>query len=195
MPPRPSQPLAVRATPTDEGLLRALDTDRLEALGDLYDRYAGLVYGLSRAILGSTPEAEDVTQEVFLGLCHQWRYDPARGSLAAFLVTMARSRSLDRLRARGRKLRLLERFVKTPLPSPSAWDPTEGASMAEISESVRRALAQLPESQRQVLELAYYRGLSQTEIANELDAPLGTVKTWARRGLFSLRHALRDFAG
>jgi len=184
----------VRATPTDEELLRALETDRLAALGGLYDRYAGLVFGLARAILASTPEAEDVTQEVFLGLCHQWRYDSARGSLAAFLVTMTRSRSLDKLRAHGRKLRLLERVVRAP-PSPPAWDATREVSMAEVSQSVRRALAELPDNQRQVLELAYYKGLSQTEIATELDTPLGTVKTWARRGLFSLRHALSDFAG
>ena len=104
MPPRPSPTETVQA-PSDDELLGALATDPQWALGGLYDRYARLVYGLARAVLSSTEEAEDVTQEVFLGLCHRWQYDSARGSLAAFLVTMARSRALDKLRARGRKER------------------------------------------------------------------------------------------
>jgi RNA polymerase sigma-70 factor, ECF subfamily len=191
MPPRPSPSDAVQA-PTDDELLGALATDPQWAIGGLYDRYARLVYGLARAVLSSTQEAEDVTQEVFLGLCHRWQYDPARGSLAAFLVTMARSRSLDRLRSRGRKLRILKQWGHRLIPSSSLGDPTEEAWLAEMSHSVRTALAGLPDNQRQVLELAYYQGLSQTEIASQLETPLGTVKSWARRGLFSLRHALQD---
>jgi RNA polymerase sigma-70 factor, ECF subfamily len=191
MPPR-STPSSTAEAPSDEELLRALDTDRRWALGGLYDRYAGLVYGLSRSMLGSTAEAEDITQEVFLGLCHRWPYDPARGSLAALLVTMTRSRSLDKLRARGRTLRILKRWGQS-LPSDlGSFDPTDEASLAEVSRSVRAALAKLPDNQREVLELAYYKGLSQTEIASRLDTPLGTVKSWARRGLFTLRDALRD---
>jgi RNA polymerase sigma-70 factor (ECF subfamily) len=191
MPPRPSPTETVQA-PSDDELLGALATDPQWALGGLYDRYARLVYGLARAVLSSTEEAEDVTQEVFLGLCHRWQYDPARGSLAAFLVTMARSRALDKLRARGRKLRILRQSGHRLAPEPSHGDPAEEAWLSEMSRSVRAALAGLPDNQRQVLELAYYQGLSQTEIASQLETTLGTVKSWARRGLFSLRHALQD---
>jgi RNA polymerase sigma-70 factor (ECF subfamily) len=191
VPPRPLTSLAA-APPTDAALLAALFEDRAWALGALYDRYASLVYGLARAILASTPDAEDVTHEVFLGLLTRWNYDPERGSLAAFLVTVTRSRSLDRLRSRGRKLRLLRQWGEERETDAGWFDPSADASLAEIAESVRAALNELPGNQRQVLELAYFKGLSQTEIANTLEAPIGTVKSWARRGLLSLRHALRD---
>lgn len=176
----------------DEELLCALEADRSSALGALYDRYGRLVFGLARAVLGSAVDAEDLTQEIFLGLLNRWQYDPARGSLSAFLVTVTRSRALDKLRARGRKLRLLERF-KTEGETEAAVDPLADAAQSDLAKNVREALARLPESQRQVLELAYYKGLSQTEIADRLETPLGTVKSWARRGLFTLRDALKDF--
>jgi RNA polymerase sigma-70 factor (ECF subfamily) len=153
------------------------------------------VYGLAMKILGNQAEAEDLTQEIFLSLCGKCDYDPARGTLSAFLVTLTRSRAIDRIRARGRKARLLDTLGEEPLLGEPSSSPLEELSLAESSERVRTALAALPESQRRVLELAYYRGLSQTEIAAELDTPLGTVKSWARRGLFSLRETLAPLAG
>lgn len=180
--------------PTDEELLRALAVDRTGALGALYDRYGGLVYGLAKAILSSPEEAQDVTQETFLGLGDTyWRfYDPARGALPAFLVTMARSRALDRLRARARKSGLLDRWGYSLTHLPPADDPHAQASLSETRQRVRQALAGLPEDQRRVLDLVYFQGLTHREIATSLDVPLGTVKSWARRGLFALRDALGD---
>ena len=179
----------------DAELIAALAVDQASALGGLYDRYAGLVYGLAMKILGTQAEAEDLTQEIFLSLCTKCDYDPARGTLSAFLATLTRSRAIDRIRARTRKTRFLDALGEAPITDDPIASPLEELSMAECSERVRTALAALPETQRRVLEMAYYRGLSQTEISAELDTPLGTVKSWARRGLFSLRESLAPLAG
>ncbi len=180
---------------TDAELLAALPVDPSAALGHLYDRYAGLVYGLAMKILGAPPEAEDLTQEIFLTFCTKCDYDPTRGSLGAFLVTLTRSRAIDKIRARARKERLLEHLGGTTIPDVPVASPFEELSIAECSDRVRGALADLPETQRRVLEMAYYRGLSQTEIAAELATPLGTVKGWARKGLASLRETLAPLVG
>jgi RNA polymerase sigma-70 factor (ECF subfamily) len=163
------------------------------ALGVLYDRYAGLVYGIALASLRNADEAQDLAQEIFLSLYKQSdSYDAARGPLSGFLVTMTRTRAIDRLRARGRRLRLLQDHHRAAPPTSPDFDPLERMSLAQCADRVRAALAELPEGQRKVLELAYYRGLTQSEIANDLDASLGTVKSWARRGLQSLARALGD---
>jgi RNA polymerase sigma-70 factor (ECF subfamily) len=177
--------------PSDEVLLRALGADR-SALGPLYDRYGGVVYGLARAILQSQEEAEDLTQEIFVTLCQGTTYDATRGSLGAFLTTLTRSRAIDRVRSRGRHVRLLHASwrnapaLELPLPA------VDRLALRECSERVRGAVAELPENERRVLEMAYYQGLTQAEIAATLEAPLGTVKSWCRRGLLGLRAALAD---
>lgn len=178
--------------PSDADLVAALDGDPRGALAALYDRHAGLVFGLALRVLGSATDAEDLTQEVFVALRQSSTYDPTRGSLTAYLVTYTRSRAIDRLRARGRSRRLLAQWHAEPAATPAADSPLEALTLRERSEHVHAALAALPPAQRTVLELAYFRGLSQTEIAVELDAPLGTVKTWARKGLLSLRALLGE---
>jgi RNA polymerase sigma-70 factor (ECF subfamily) len=176
---------------TDEQLLEAMASD-LTALGALYDRHAKLVHGLALAILGSREEAEDLTQEVFVTICGPHLYDRSRGSVSGFLVTMTRSRALDRLRRRHRSARLLKSWHEAE-PAPAVRTPLEDVSMRRASERARAVLAELPEVQRKVLELAYYRGLSQTEIAAELDTPLGTVKGRLRRALLALSDSLDEF--
>jgi RNA polymerase sigma-70 factor (ECF subfamily) len=163
------------------------------AVAQLYGRYARLVHGVALAILGSREEAEDLTQEVFLTLCSPTAYDPNRGSVGAFLTTMTRSRAIDRLRCRIRSARLLKTWHETPFAHAPAM-PCDDVSMQRAEERVRAALAGLPHALREVLEMAYYRGLSQQEIAAELDLPLGTVKSRSRRALLDLGHALEDFA-
>jgi RNA polymerase sigma-70 factor, ECF subfamily len=164
------------------------------SVGPLYERYARLVHGRALAILRSREEAEDLTQEVFMTLCGPTAYDPSRGSMSAFLTAMTRSRAIDRLRGGRRSFRLLESWREARPAPPAPPIPWEHVSMRRTAERVRAALAELPSVQRQVLELAYYRGLSQREIARELDAPLGTVKSWSRRALLTLGHALEDLA-
>lgn len=179
------------ADPSDEVLLGSLASDRA-ALGPLYDRYGSLVYGLARAILQSQEEAEDLTQEVFVTLCQGTPYDVRRGSLGAFLTTLTRSRAIDRLRSRGRRLRILRTSWRMRPPPETPVTPVDRIAVRQYSERVRDALAALPASERRVLEMVYYQGLTQAEIAATIDAPLGTVKSWCRRGLLALRAALAD---
>lgn len=185
-------PSAIKPThpPSDLDLLLALENGQVNALGGLYDRYSRLVYGLAYKILGSSEEAEDITQEVFLTLWRRNAYNPSRGSLSSFLTTMTRSRSIDKLRSRGTKLRFIQRWQGI-VKNEAVATPLEQASMGERSQLVRDAMSQLPESERLILEIAYYEGLSQSEIARRLNIPLGTVKTRSRQGLLKLRQALQ----
>jgi RNA polymerase sigma-70 factor, ECF subfamily len=179
-------------TVSDLEVLTAMSEGQVNALGILYDRYSRLVYSIAYKILGSSEEAEDITQDVFLTLWRRNSYDPARGSLSSFLTTMTRSRAIDRIRSRGARLRVIQRLqglVRTEA-TPS---PLEQASLGERSQVIRQALAQLSEAERQVLEIAYYEGLSQSEIAERLAIPLGTVKTRSRQGLIKLRQTLQGY--
>jgi len=177
---------------SDAELLAAMRADPAVALGALYDRYARVVYGLAQTMLASATEAEDLTQDVFLALCGDNRYDPVRGSLTAYLVAMTRSRAIDRLRVRGRTQRLFDPTDRAVARAVSRSAPAEEVSLLQCGVRVREAVAALPDDQRRVLELAYYRGLSQAEIADETGLPLGTVKTWTRKGLLALRGRLGD---
>jgi RNA polymerase sigma-70 factor (ECF subfamily) len=164
-----------------EDILRKLRTGDAQALGDFYDLYAGLVNGLALRILRDAAEAEDVVQEVFVQVWRQaQRFDPTRGTAEAWLCTIARSRALDRLR---------RRTARREEPSESAPGSTE-APRTEEALVVRKALEGLTTDQRKALELAYYEGLTQTEIAARLGEPLGTVKTRIRTAMLRLREVL-----
>jgi RNA polymerase sigma-70 factor (ECF subfamily) len=189
----PAAPLEI-ADVSDVELLNRLQVHAEDegALAELYDRYASLVFGLSVRILKNPQDAEDLTQEVFLSLFQESGFDPARGRFRGYLVLFTRSRALDRLRRR-RRTRALEHesdraafeFFESQEPSP-----LDQASSLENARAVSDALGKLSARQRRALELAYYRGMSQSEIAAELDQPLGTVKGLVRSGLQSLRRAL-----
>lgn len=140
-------------------------------------------------MLGSTAEAEDLTQDIFLNLARS-AFDPRRGSLRTYLSILARSRCLDRLRSWRSRQRSLERGRVELQGNPAADPALEQLAQAEQVVEVQTALAELSESQRQVLKMAYYEGMSQTEIAKQLDLPLGTVKARARRALLRLRELL-----
>ena len=187
-PPNPT----VTAESTDIELLNALKAGQINALSTLYDRYANLVYGLALRILNEPEEAEDVTQEVFLKIWNRFNlYDPSRGSFSSFLVTMARSRAIDKLRSRGSRFRFLQRWQSIIAHSASSESPLDCASMEERSQLVQSALTTLSDNERQILEISYYEGLSYSATAKRLDLPLGTVKSRARTGLRKLRHALK----
>ena len=151
------------------------------ALAELYDRYAPLVTGLALRILHDPADAQDVLQAVFLQVWRQAsRYDASRGAPEAWLCTITRTRALDQLR---RRVALRERAGESPRHH-TATPPT----VEKLA--VHRALAGLSSPQRQALELAYYEGLTQTEIATRLGEPLGTIKTRIRGGMARLRAAL-----
>lgn len=177
----------------DSEIYQALKAGQKSALGILYDRYGKLVYGLAYKILNNSPEAEDLTQEIFLALWRNDTYDPTRGSLGNFLAMMTRSRAIDKLRSRNTSVRFLERWSKIISTETFVNTPFEQASVAERSQQIQHALAQLSPEQRQILEMIYYEGFSQSEIAKQLNIPLGTVKTRSRLGLLKLRQYLKDF--
>lgn len=157
------------------------------ALAALYDRYRLILFGLTLRILHDRQESEDILQETFLQV---WRragdFDATRGRAFTWLVTIARSRALDRLRSMGSRARLAEAAP----PPEQIGDAAADAFHSEQAEVVRRALAQIPIDQRQALFLGYFEGLTQSEIAARLGAPLGTVKTRMRTGLMKLRELL-----
>ncbi len=154
-------------------------------LAELYDRYASLVNGLALRILRDPADAQDVLQAVFLQAWRQAdRYDSSRGAPEAWLCTIARTRALDHLR---RRAVLKERPEVAGPPHPSVPPTVEKLA-------VRGALAELSKPQREALELAYYEGLTQTEIAARLGEPLGTIKTRIRSGMARLRVALRPLS-
>jgi RNA polymerase sigma-70 factor (ECF subfamily) len=172
-------------------LLQAIAAGDEAALAQLYDQYRGILLGLLMRILGSREEAEDVLQEVFIQV---WRrasdYEPNRGRPFTWLVTLTRSRAIDRLRQRASRERTVAASAEQN--PEEASDAVADTYRAEQREIVTAALKRLPDEQRQTLLLAYFDGLTQTEIAKRLNAPLGTVKTRMRSGMIKLRELLGE---
>ncbi|HYC91277.1 MAG TPA: sigma-70 family RNA polymerase sigma factor [Thermoanaerobaculia bacterium] len=179
--------------PVAAALLPAVARGNVSAFEELYDRYASTVYGLLLRILSNADDAQEVLQETFVKAWTSAKmFDSVRGSEVAWLISIARSRGIDRLRSR--KVRL-EREDEAGREI-SFLDHSTGADTAIQSEersAVRRALAELPEAQRVALELAYFEGLSQLEIAARLNEPLGTIKTRMQLGMKKLRERLQAF--
>jgi RNA polymerase sigma-70 factor, ECF subfamily len=174
---------------SDVDLLRAIVRRDELALAQLYDRYRVILFGLLVRILNSREEAEDVLQEVFLQV---WRraedFDENRGRPFTWLVTLARSRGIDRLRSLASRERVAIAGAREP--SEQVSDAIADTLRSEQKNLVTTALEQLPEEQQQPLMLAYYDGLTQSEIAKRTGTPLGTVKTRMRAGLMKLRELL-----
>lgn len=203
--PRPlpirSQPSDVsppeRVDATDDELMASLIAGDISALEVLYDRYSTLVFSVSLRVLYDRQLAEDVTQEVFLRL---WRrpqsFDPNRGRLLSWLMSVTRNRAIDERRRLARRVRA-EDPADDPLPdlreSDGRDDPQLALALAELRWKVREAMRCLPPAQRQVIELGYFGGLSQVEIAERTGLPLGTVKTRVRLAMSKLRKELREF--
>ena len=183
-------------TATDGHLVAALEQRDAKALEALYDRYGDYVYSVCMRMVGDVQLAEDLTQDVFLRL---WRrpdlYDAGRGRFVTWLLSVARNRGIDERRSRGRRFR-----YETPL-SLAAEEMLAGARTADEDDTailsderlvIQRALASLPAEQRLVIQLSYFGGYTQQEIAKGLQQPLGTVKTRIRLGLQKLRVILID---
>lgn len=176
----------------DAALVRRLLQRDVSAFEELYDRHSRLVYALVLRILQQATTAEEVVQDVFLQL---WRntalYDGSRGAFVPWLLTMARNRALDQLRLKGERQRRLEDQTDE-LPPVAAIPDFEG-SLDEKRRAVRvrELLGSLNPRQKRAIELAYFEGLSHSEIANALKEPLGTVKSWIRNGLLRLKEGLQ----
>lgn len=200
---------------SDPGLMARVVLGDEEAFAALYDRYAAAVFGAAVRLLGDRTVAEEVVQETYLALWNRAeRFSPAAGSLIGWLLTIARNRSVDRLRAAGRRPALVsiggqssndlpddeafERVLAAGEPVGVAAVPQDPADAMQRNWTrgvVRAVLAALPDMERLALELAYDEGLTQTEIAERLGWPLGTVKTRTRRALLRLRGSLEGALG
>ena len=179
----------MRTRERDEACLARLQRGEESALTELVDAYSPLLHSLAVRILRSPEESEEILQEAWL---HVWRsverYDARRGSVAAWLIMLVRSRALDRLRSRRSRARVEQssgEYLSNPPPPATAR-----AEERELRDHMRAALAELDPKEREVLEIAYFEGLSQSRIAERIGAPLGTVKSWTRQGIAKLRDRL-----
>jgi RNA polymerase sigma-70 factor (ECF subfamily) len=182
------------APDADAALLRRMAAGDESALGALYDRWSGLVHSVVARIAADAGDAEELVEETFLQAWRQaGRYQGARGGVSTWLVVMARSRALDRVRLAGHRRAAaaepLESADSAGAHLPDAT-PLDAAEIAETRQLVHGALQKLPADQRETLEMAYFGGLSQSEIAEATGQPLGTVKTRCRLGLQKLREGL-----
>ena len=181
-----------RSTP----LCSAAIAGNAAAFGLAYDQYAPLIYGLLLRIIRDAEDAHEVLQETFLAAWTNARkFDASRGSELAWLISMARSRGIDRLRARNRREEREEEAAREISIARSSVDHGESDPVVfdELRSAVRAALGELPDAQRVALEMAYFEGLSQTEIAAKTSEPLGTIKTRMQLGMKRLRERLRSF--
>jgi RNA polymerase sigma-70 factor, ECF subfamily len=171
-------------------LIRQVANQDRDAFSQLYDRFSSLVFTLAMRMLRARSDAEDLLQEVFVQVWRQAQsYSAERGSPEAWIINIARSRAIDKIRS----IRRMEKsFVLTDDPARAESSDNVESSVAESEArmAMNSALANLPETQRKVLELAYFGGLTQTEIATRLAEPLGTVKTRMRSAIQRLREML-----
>jgi RNA polymerase sigma-70 factor (ECF subfamily) len=194
VPPRESSREAGSAPMTDLELVDRIKQGDSSALDAIYERYSSPVYSLVSKILRNPEEAEDVALDVFWQVWRQAdRYDPSRGAPPAWIFTVARSRAIDRLRARHRREDRTISF-DDPAANLDPMDETAApdlvASFRQTRDAVRAALTTLSAVQREAIELAFFKGLTHAEIARQLHQPLGTVKTRIRQGLIRLRKTL-----
>ncbi|MBI4339309.1 MAG: sigma-70 family RNA polymerase sigma factor [Chloroflexi bacterium] len=177
---------------SDEQVIGLVQQGDRDALGELYDRRGKAVFGFALHLLRDPAKAEEVTQEVFLNVWLKARfYQPQRGSFNTWLLTMTHHRAIDELRHAQRQRAVLDEAGQAMvINSDAPRDPLDEAQRAQEAETVNRALETLPPEQRNVIALAYYHGLSQSEIATRLQQPLGTVKTRMRLAMQKLRVAL-----
>lgn len=180
---------------SDTDLIVSLRKGDRAALSTLYDRYGGLVYSLALKLLDRRDEAEDLTQDVFLKLWKQEKFDPTRAKLSSYLCLITRSRAIDKLRSQRSEQKSIVKLQQVTVPETNLPTPLDSATQSEQQAFVRQALSTLCEQQRQTLALSYYQDLSQSAIATQLNLPLGTVKTHMRQGLIKLRQLLQSQIG
>jgi len=163
------------------------------AFEQLYDRYANILYATAMKFLKEDADAQDVVQDVFIQIWDKAKlYDPAKGKPLTWALTLTRNRSIDRIRAIQRRTRLRDDFEKETVLDESAGvrEALSGVDASEKSQILRDAVGRLSPEQRKVIELAFFRGFTQSEIADRLGEPLGTIKARARRGLMKLKEIL-----
>ena len=185
-------PTDSRDVSPDAALVRDLLRKDVSAFEQLYDRHSRVVYSLVLRILQQAASAEEVVQDVFLQLWRNAsRYDPNRGPFLPWLLTLARNRALDHLRLKSERQRRREDQTDELPPVPVVPDFEQTIDEKRQADRVRALMTELQPKQKRAIELAYFEGLSHTEIATALKEPLGTVKSWIRNGLMRLREGLQ----
>ena len=176
-------------------LLRRIAQRERAAFEDLYSRYANILYASALKFVKEDADAQDVVQDVFIQIWDKAKlYDPAKGKPLTWALTLTRNRAIDRIRAIQRRTRLRDEFEQETFVDESAGvrEALSGVDASEKGQILRKAVSQLSPQQKKVIELAYFGGFTQTEIAEKLAEPLGTVKARARRGLLKLKELLGD---
>ena len=177
-------------------LMKRIKARDEKALEELYDAYNRLLFGMIISIVKSRQEAEDVLQEVFIKIWEKAHsFDAERGNAYSWIVTLTRNKAIDRIRSKGYKT---QQKASQDVDAPEfslegdTFDPLETTIFSDRAEMVQSALDEIPESQCEVLKIAYYRGMTQSEIADHLDIPLGTVKSRMRQGMIKQKDILGD---
>lgn len=178
-------------------LMKRIKAKDDKALGELYDLYNRLLFGMIISIVKKREEAEDVLQEVFVKIWEKaYTFNEERGNVYSWIVTLTRNKAIDRIRSKGYKTsQKASQDVDAPefTLEGDKFDPLETTIFSDRAELVRKALGEIPESQSEVLKIAYYRGMTQSEISDHLEIPLGTVKTRMRQGMIKLKDILGEF--
>ncbi len=181
----------------EPALIRRVADGDISAFEHLYETASGLLFSVALRMLQRHEDAEELLQEVFVKI---WKdassYDPSRGAPIAWALTITRHKAIDRIRSTTRRIRLHEEAEQESMVTEPASpaEPAREADRAESASAVQTSLASLPPDVRQTVELAYFGGLSQSQIADRLSVPITTVKSHIRRAMMTLRHSLRDFA-
>ena len=195
----PSAPAAEGVTePTDEDLMGGIQQKKPEALAALYDRYSGVLKALILRIVHNDAEADDLLQEIYMEVWNQARnYSPEKGKPLGWLVTLTRRRSIDRLRKRQSYARAEERLQLEIEQQPDAWVHNTvdfDLEISDLRQVLGKVIASLPAAQQQAIELAFFKGMSQREIAAHTNIPLGTIKTRLELGLKKIADGLKGFS-
>ena len=186
--------LAIHAPGDDRDLVARLQHRDPHALAELYDRYGRIAYSLILRIVRDTGVAEDLVQETFLRVWNRVHgFDADKGAIGPWLLAVARNRAIDYLRSTSGRERNAVEFEETDRPA-LYIDMERDLLLSDSARRVKSAMEKLSANQRQVIELAYFEGLSQTEMAERMGQPLGTVKTWVRSALKTLRDDLGALA-
>ena len=185
-----------RSRADDKELIRAIVDRQQDAVGELYDRFSSMLMALAYRVLGNSQDAEEILQETFLQVWNQAaRYDPKRSSVSTWLVLITRSRAIDRLRSRQVQTRTVTAAQQENPDSHTSPTGVGNVLLHERRQRLGDEMAKLPPEQRQVLELAFYGGSTQREIAKQTGIPLGTVKTRTLMAIKKLRAALKEEIG
>ncbi|MDZ7689971.1 MAG: sigma-70 family RNA polymerase sigma factor [Balneolaceae bacterium] len=180
----------------EQALMKRVKAGDTKALEELYDLYKSLLFGMIVSIVKTREEAEDLLQEVFMKIWEKaYTFDEDRGNVYSWIVTLTRNKAIDRVRSKGYKT---QEKASNRVDEPGfsletdRFDPLQTTIFSDRAELVKQALDEIPDKQRQVIEVAYYDGMTQSEISEHFDIPLGTVKTRTRQGLMKLKNILED---